>query len=690
MKTKLSMKFGAVMLAAALLLSCAACGAQSARDERKPYGVDGSVLFNKDGVTVATTGWTTDPTDAEEPPLIGLEIRNTGDKDLCLGVENGSVNDFMIDLNLIEFYIDEDGHYYGGNYAYSLMIPANGGGEYALGFPQSALSLAGIETIGKVTMTFTLAQDDVTSPYYKAEPITIETGNAAEAVGVDALGTVVLDNDALQLALGALDYDSYFGPVIPVYVRNKTEQFIRVSPVSANADGNECDYIFYGVSLLPGKYSAQTMTFDSPIRERKSVENLTLSFEIREGKDMDALEQDEGTLESVSITYPPQEWGEYENGGLRLEIQPKYNALLTVGTPENDPDGILFTIAETASAEAGGYADGAGELLRIGRVDEDRLHELLCEDMSGMYVFAQDGNGGFYLVYHPTDVRYMRATNEEMARDQAQWTMLNEWAEDVPELLREQNEGLENLYRGNTTLDMYLARAAYRDGVKYALSGPEYGPLEPDGVDGAPYAEFLLDGGFFVTEPDEVPEEPSVVLAFPEEDLRFEFFSSQGNVVRETSGDSVTFYENFLYDENMTFADVMQAWYYALAEKAGRRERDAVTDAFTGTWVEETAGRGTLTFSPLLVPGRLRVEANWPNSSSETVTWEMTARLTDENTFRYENGARMVMQFDETGEGYVTEESQEQSGYFYLNNAGQLCWHDDQAEGTGDSVFIAT
>ena len=55
------------------------------------------------------------------------------------------------------------------------------------------------------------------------------------------------------------------------------------------------------------------------------------------------------------MTYPPQIWGEYENGGLSMAIQPKYNDLITVETPANDTNGILCSVSETASREAGSF-----------------------------------------------------------------------------------------------------------------------------------------------------------------------------------------------------------------------------------------------------------------------------------------------------------------------------------------------
>ena len=54
----------------------------------------------------------------------------------------------------------------------------------------------------------------------------------------------------------------------------------------------------------------------------------------------------------------------------------------------------------------------------------------------------------------------------------------------------------------------------------------------------------------------------------------------------------------------------------------------------------------------------------------------------------YENGYWALKEYDESGEGWIQDESYEESGYFYLNSSGELCWHDDRAERPEDSAFI--
>ena len=94
---------------------------------------------------------------------------------------------------------------------------------------------------------------------------------------------------------------------------------------------------------------------------------------------------------------------------------------------------------------------------------------MLRNDMSGAYVFAKDASDDYYMIYHPTDVRYERATAEEMESGMAQWTMLNAWAEEVTARFIDENEGLENYDRGNTVVDIYLARAAWQEDVNATL-----------------------------------------------------------------------------------------------------------------------------------------------------------------------------------------------------------------------------
>lgn len=675
------MKKTCLMFMLVLILILGVGAASASADVFSP---DGSVLFEKDGVKVTTAGLDTDPTAEDACPIIWLDIENTGDKDAFLGVANGSVNGVMSDVVLIDFYI-EDGKYCGGNYTFDLTLPAGSSGRYALGYYKNGTPGVNVDTLGEMEFCFTMAEDAYSWPNYSSEPVTIASGEEVEPVDIASLGAVVIDDDKLTLVIGEQDYDDFLGPEVYVYARNKTDHFLGLAADSAVADGTESDYILYGSAVAPGKLSAAMMCFDGAVRDLKGFENLTLGFSLCEAATKDEIDaQLEGAaLKPVSVQYPPQVWGEYENGGLLLEIQPKYNKLITVKTPEDDAYGVLFEVSETASLEAGGF-DGAGWLFSIGKLSEEKLREMLCRDMSGANVFAKAEDGGYYMYYHPTDVRYARATTEEMYRDQAQWTMLCEWAWGVQDSFAEKN-GLEWLNYGNSEVDMYVARAAWMNSGGVTLSTTEFGSVEIKGVDGSAYAEYIMQRGFFHADPGETPDGEYVVLNLPEEDVRLDFFFAPGSYVRVVSKDWETLYQAVMYDEDVSCAEAMHGWYYAAAEQAGVRTPDESLTPFCGSWHEKIAGRGRLTITPILAPGKVKIEASWPESAVVLDTWEMTAALIEDGKLVYKNGVFSSTSYGENGEAWEIDSDWSVSGELSLNSDGELCWRDSRAS---DGTFI--
>ena len=381
----------------------------------------------------------------------------------------------------------------------------------------------------------------------------------------------------------------------------------------------------------------------------------------------------------------PQRPGAYENAGLRLELKPEYDELVTVETPADDENGVLFTVSETASLEAGGFA-GAGWLFSVAKIDAEKLHRMLCHDMVGAELFAKGADGSCYVKYHPTDVRYARATVEEMHRDAEQWTMLCEGVDEALESFTAIN-GLEYAAIGNTEVDMYLARAAWEEGAKPTLSTTEFGPVDAAAADGTPYAEFVMQSRFRDAEAEETPDGEYVVLAFPEENVRLDFFFAPGGYVRIVSGTDERLYQAMRHDDGVSCAEAMQGWYYAAAEKAGVKTAEDRLAAFCGSWAEKVAGRGRLTVTPSLAPGKARIEAAWPESAAVQDTWEMTATLSEDGKLVYESGLFTSTAYGEGGEGRELESDRSISGQLSLNENGELLWEDSRLENP-DSVFV--
>lgn len=289
----------------------------------------------------------------------------------------------------------------------------------------------------------------------------------------------------------------------------------------------------------------------------------------------------------ASTTAAETQYLTYENGGFKLMVPGEYNDELLIEMPQDDAEGILFKVAEKASVEAAkaDYGDEAdaydmGWLFSIGKVTEDEMHEMLCGDMFGKQVIAKDADGNFYIHSGPTDVRLYRANNEEMEKAEEHWSILCEWADSMIESFAYDNpDKLTHATYGNSDVQIYLARIAYQPDVNYTVSTLEYadkGALSPAGVDAAPYVESLLtDATIVYADDQETPDGEYIVLNFPDENTRLDFFYLEGgqNYIRrvytDEDGESATLYKAIFNDKTLTANGIMDKFVKALAEANG-------------------------------------------------------------------------------------------------------------------------
>ncbi len=262
----------------------------------------------------------------------------------------------------------------------------------------------------------------------------------------------------------------------------------------------------------------------------------------------------------------------YENEGMTLLVPGYYDELLYTKVFKDDAQGRLFSVTEAKSVVDSWIQkqrdDGPGWLFTIGRVNEARLHELLCGDMSGADVFARDKDGRYYIFYHPTDVRFVRQDTETMQRDQKIWSDLNEWAHTDVRVGFIENNQLNGIRYDNSSVSMYLARAAYERGVNYTVSTNQYGPLSPSSeVEAAYFVERLIQNATYnMVDKELTPDGQYVVLNFPDEKIRFDFFNLGDNYVREVHDDGYEILYQIRFDDGVTKASkVMNKWYDALA-----------------------------------------------------------------------------------------------------------------------------
>lgn len=290
-------------------------------------------------------------------------------------------------------------------------------------------------------------------------------------------------------------------------------------------------------------------------------------------------ESGEPAAESTQATAEPKL---YENRGYKLSVPGELADKITVEAPDLNDDGVIFSAYETKSVDAakakGNDNLGYGWLFTITERNEEEAHKMMIDAIGDQQPIAVTADGVYLIFNHPTDVRYERATVEDMEKDQAEWTAACEWASSVIKTFATDN-GLTQINFYNTAIESALAKAAYEKDANYTISTLEHGPLAPNGVDPLPFYEKMTKDAVFenidLAESD-VPDGEYVVLTFPDDQVRYDFFFAEGseNIIRQVVGPEGG--EQYSYFTKVTFADgtskaseIMHEWYDAIAEANG-------------------------------------------------------------------------------------------------------------------------
>lgn len=270
-----------------------------------------------------------------------------------------------------------------------------------------------------------------------------------------------------------------------------------------------------------------------------------------------------------------------------VQIPEKYQKELITRTGEEIEEAdTIIAVFEKASVEANKALDEdlqddyAGWLFSIGTMTEEDFHDMLCGDMSYAKVFAKDANDTYYVFYHPTDVSMVRKSDKYTEDELNHWSELTKWADSVPKTLMEENSSLTAVNYDNSEVSMMLSRVAYSEDQVYTLSTAKDGERKPaDGKekDVVPFVERLTrDVTVKVAEPKEKPEGEYITISFPEDEMRFDFFLTEGKknyirqvyVIEEEEGqfeeiEGEDFVAEFA-DGKTNAADIMKEWYDSL------------------------------------------------------------------------------------------------------------------------------
>ena len=112
---------------------------------------------------------------------------------------------------------------------------------------------------------------------------------------------------------------------------------------------------------------------------------------------------------------------------------------------------------------------------------------------------------------------------------------------------------------------------------------------------------------------------------------------------------------------------------------------------FTGSWMDKTSGRASLTVMPSEEYPFFDVRIIWGNGVSSSAVWEMKASFDEESgRLTYENGTMAYVNTDENGTGTRDERWTDGAGFFAIGPDGVMSWQDSREERSGEFVLERT
>ena len=235
----------------------------------------------------------------------------------------------------------------------------------------------------------------------------------------------------------------------------------------------------------------------------------------------------------------------------------------------------------------------------------------------------------------------------------------------------------------DATLEKDLARIADpKAPAAYTLSTTEYGTLNPDGFDPAIFTELLGRITLTPADPKEVPEGEYVVLTFPEEKTRYDFFlgEPEQNLIRQVNPDGSEELFRASVPEGMApVSQIMASWADSLADTLGlvppveaeMPEKGWVLDSLTGfSWVDDRAELEVF----LEDTDNYKVLISWADSAFETEEWTYACEYDAESqTLRASWVIFDTVTVDENGEEIRENVYEKESqAVFSLNAEGRL------------------
>lgn len=275
-----------LLLAAVLLLPLAACGGPEAQPsagdapattepEAKAVTIQETQLLAQEGLTITATEYTQDPILG---PGVTLLLENQSQKTLSVQCSALTVNGCMIP---------------------SLFVTSVNPGKQAneiLYLDAAALEDAGIETVGELTMRFTVLDDSSYDTLFRTERLSLTTSAGAVPPPSAPQGTLLWEEGGVRLTALSLREDDLMGPGLVLYLENNSQQDVVIQADSLSV--NHCMVTpFLSCEVFGGCTAVTTLSLLSEDLERNSitsVDTMEMVFKVL----------DPDSFQTISTTQP--------------------------------------------------------------------------------------------------------------------------------------------------------------------------------------------------------------------------------------------------------------------------------------------------------------------------------------------------------------------------------------------------
>lgn len=236
----------AALCGAMIAVSAVSCGKNGSKTSIEVFKDTDQVIWDNEALTVTFVSYE-DAVPLE--PVINLKVLNKTDSDRSLTLNDLYVNDFSM---FAAAFLDNS------------TVPPGETADASINFYSGAVENAGIEEIGKVTLSFHTVNPKATSmddAFLVSDGIDIFTDNKEwEKNQKMPEGELIYDEDGVRIT-AVLSGDSYMrGYTLPLFIENNSKENIAMWLDSMRFDGAEGEMNIPEVgNILSGKRSLRTM-----------------------------------------------------------------------------------------------------------------------------------------------------------------------------------------------------------------------------------------------------------------------------------------------------------------------------------------------------------------------------------------------------------------------------------------------